>query len=228
MPMASDAILVRPRDEVPFTCQRCGNCCRNVEEQIMLEPLDAYQLGRFLCQHGGDIQSIEDVYSRYAEPMLLAQGFPIFTLKTIGSEHSCVFLQSGRCQVYEGRPRVCRLYPFSATGGQRGRRFAFYQCLDCHASHFNGSKVSVRDWMYQNFTKNAREFVEADTAAMTELGRLLRELGPKGQQDCLFQLLYYRYYNFDLDRPFMEQYQANHQALLEELHQRLDRSEKES
>lgn len=221
--MASDAIPVRPRDEVPFTCQRCGSCCRNVEEQIMLEPLDAYQLGRFLRQHDNEIHSIEDVYSRYAEPMLLAQGFPIFTLKTAGPEHTCIFLQGGRCQVYEGRPRVCRLYPFSAVGGQRGRRFAFYQCLDRHADHFIGSKVSVRDWMYQNFTKEARGFVEADAAALAELGRLLRELGPKGQQDCLFQMLYYRYYNIDLDRPFMEQYQANHQALSTELQQRLDR-----
>lgn len=228
MSMASDAIPVRPRDEVPFTCQRCGNCCRNVEKQIMLEPLDAYQLGRFLRQHGGESQSIEDVYFQYAEPMLLAQGFPIFTLKTAGSGCACVFLQGGRCQVYEGRPRVCRLYPFSATGGQQGRRFAFYQCLDCHESHFNGSKVNIKDWMYQNFTEDVREFVEADAAAMTELGQLLRELGPDGQQGCLFQLLYYRYYNYDLDCPFMEQYRANHQALLAELQQRLDRNEKET
>lgn len=227
MPMASDAIPVRPQNEVPFTCQRCGNCCRDVEEQIMLEPLDAFQLGRFLRRHGGEIRSIEDVYSRYAKPMLLAQGFPIFTLKTAGPEHTCVFLQDGRCQVYAGRPRVCRLYPFSATGGQRGRRFVFYQCLDRHASHFNGYKVSVKDWMRQNFTRDAREFVEADAAALTELGRLLRELGPKGQRDCLFQLLYYHYYNFDLNRPFMEQYQTNHRALLSELQQRLESNEKE-
>ena len=224
--MASDAIPVRPRDQVPFTCQRCGNCCRNVEKQIMLEPLDAYQLGRFLRQHSGEIQSMEDVYSRYAEPMLLAQGFPVFTLKTVGSERACVFLRDGRCQVYEGRPRTCRLYPFSAAVGQRGKRFAFYQCLDCHKSHFNGSKVSIKDWMYQNFTRDDRAFVEADAAAMTELGRLLRALGPNGQQNCLFQLLYYRYYNFDLDRPFMEQYQANHRALVAELQHRLGRNER--
>lgn len=228
MSMASDAIPVQPRNEVPFTCQRCGNCCRNVEEQIMLEPLDAYQLGRFLRQYDGEIQCIEDVYSRYAEPILLAHGFPVFTLKTVSPEYACVFLQDSRYQVYEGRPRVCRLYPFSATAGQRGRQFAFYQCLDAHQGHFNGGKVSIKDWMYQNFTKDAREFVDADAAAVAELGRLLRELGPKGQQDCLFQLLYYRYYNFDLDRPFMEQYQANHRALLAELQQRLGRNEKES
>ena len=170
--MASDVIPVRPQDKVPFTCCRCGNCCRNVEEQIMLEPLDAYHLGRFLRQHGGDVHSIEDVYSRYAEPMLLAQGFPIFTLKT--------------------------------------------------------TKVSVKDWMYQNFTRDTQAFVEADAAALTELGQLLRELGQEGQQNCLFHLLYYRYYNFDLDQPFMEQYRANHQGLLTELKKHLDKNEKEA
>lgn len=225
MPMASDVIPVRPRDEVPFTCQRCGNCCRNVEQQIMLEPLDAYHLGRFLRQHDCEIQSIEDVYSRYAEPMLLAQGFPVFTLKTAGSERTCIFLQGGQCRVYEGRPRVCRLYPFSATNGQRGKRFAFYQCIDCHKGHFNGSKIGVKDWMYQNFSKDARNFVEVNAAAMAELSPLLWKLGPDGQQNCLFQLLYYCYYNFDLDLPFMEQYQANHQALIAELQRRLKREE---
>lgn len=221
--MASDVIPVGPQDKVPFTCCRCGNCCRNVEEQIMLEPLDAYHLGQFLRQHGGDIHSIEDVYSRYADPILLVQGFPVFTLKTSGQDHACVFFKDGCCQVYEGRPRVCRLYPFSATTGQRGRRFAFYQCIDCHADHFNGSKVSVKDWIYQNFTRDARDFVEADAVAMAELGQLLQELGPDGQHECLFQLLYYRYYNIDLDQPFMEQYLANHRALLTELKKRLDR-----
>lgn len=226
--MASDVIPVQPRDNALFTCQRCGNCCRNAKGQIMLDPLDTYQLGRFLRQHGGEIQCIEDVYSRYAEPMLLAQGFPAFTLKTVGPEYACIFLQDSQCQVYEGRPRVCRLYPFSATAGQRGRQFAFCQCLDSHRGHFNGGKVSIKDWMHQNFAKDAREFVKADAATVAELGRLLREFGPKGQQDGLFQLLYYRYYNFDLDRPFMEQYQANHRALLAELQQRLGRNEKES
>ena len=81
--------------------------------------------------------------------------------------------------------------------------------------------------MYQHFTKDARAFVEADTATMAELGRLLRKLGPNGQQNCLFHILYYRYYNFDLDLPFMEQYQTNHRALLAELQRRLDRNEKE-
>lgn len=39
---------VRPKDWVCFNCQRCAACCRELEGQLMLEPLDAYNLAQCL------------------------------------------------------------------------------------------------------------------------------------------------------------------------------------
>ncbi len=210
-------IPVRPKDQVPFSCRLCGNCCRHVEDSIMLEPLDAYNLGCCLREQGAAVDNIEDVYGRYAHPSMLHDTFPIFLLNTQGEDQSCVFLEGGRCGVYEGQPRVCRLYPFTVKDGDRGRRFAYYQCLDRHASHFQGGKVKIGDWMYHNFTRDARDFVEREAALLPEIAKLLKKLGPDGLRQFLFRLLYYRYYNYELDQPFLPQYQENQRRLIDAL-----------
>ena len=208
---------VRTKEQVAFSCRLCGNCCRNVEDTIMLEPLDAYSLACCLRGRSGVVENIEDVYSKYAHPTMLERGYPIFLLNTQGGDHACVFLKDGRCSVYAARPRVCRLYPFTVETGQRGRRFAYYQCLDRHTDHFEGGKVNIGDWMYQNFTREAREFLEAEAAVLPEFRKLLTELGPEGRRHCLLQILYYRYYNYELDQPFLPQYRENQRLLLESL-----------
>ena len=57
------AIPVRPKDQAAFTCRLCGDCCRHVEGSILLEPLDAYNLGRCLCGAGVDRIETSPAYS---------------------------------------------------------------------------------------------------------------------------------------------------------------------
>ena len=210
-------IPVRPKDQVAFSCRLCGDCCRRVENSIMLEPLDAYNLGQYLRACGAGVDNIEDVYGQHAHPSLLHDAYPIFLLNTQGEDQSCIFLKDGKCSIYEGRPRVCRLYPFTVKGGDRGRRFMYYQCLDSQASHFEGGRVKIGDWMFRNFTKDAKAFMEMEASMLPELGALLRKLGPDGRRQFLFRLLYYRYYNYELDRPFLPQYQENQRQLIDAL-----------
>ncbi len=91
----NDAVPVRPEDRVMFHCRRCGNCCRDLEGQLMLEPLDAYHLARCLRERG-EASSIDDVYERYAHTDLLEGYLPIYLMNTVGPNNSCAFLQDGR------------------------------------------------------------------------------------------------------------------------------------
>ena len=75
--------------------------------------------------------------------------------------------------------------------------------------------------MYQNFTRDAREFIEAENTSLRELGKLLLGSDTEDRKRFMFQLLYYRYYNYDLDRPFQPQYETNQRLLLEALRQEL-------
>lgn len=74
---------VRPKDWVMFHCHLCGNCCRELENQLMLEPLDAYHLARLLRERG-EASSIDDVYTRYAHPDMLEGCLPIYMMNTEG------------------------------------------------------------------------------------------------------------------------------------------------
>ena len=204
----SDAVTVRPKDWVPFRCRLCGNCCRNLRGNLMPEQIDAYRLARFLRERG-EVEYMEDFYTRYTYPDMLEDFFPVFLINTVDPDDSCVFLKDGRCSVYEARPRVCRLYPFTAFPGQRGKAFHFFQCMDSNSAHFSDGKILVKDWMYQNFSREDREFLTAESDTLLELGRLLKAMSTDGRKENLFQILYYRYYNYDLDQPFMPQYKEN-------------------
>ena len=208
----SDAVTVRPKDWVPFRCRLCGSCCRDLRGNLMPEQLDAYRLARFLRERG-EVEFMEDFYTRYTYPDMLEGFFPVFLINTVDPDDSCVFLKDGRCSVYEARPRVCRLYPFTAFPGQRGKAFHFFQCMDNNSAHFSDGKILVKDWMYQNFSREDREFLTAESDTLIELGRLLKAMSTDGRKENLFQILYYRYYNYDLDQPFMPQYKENTEEL---------------
>lgn len=120
----------------------------------MVESLDAYRLARYLRTKGELIEGIEDFLFRYCDPEpLTEEGFPIYMLKTKAPNGSCIFLMDGRCSVYPARTRTCRIYPLTVGPGERGRDFEYCLCLDRHRSHFTGSRVSVKDWLYQNFKR---------------------------------------------------------------------------
>ena len=211
---------VRPKDWVCFQCRQCGNCCRDLEDQLMLEPLDAYNLARCLRKQGV-VFPIDDVYTRYAHPDMLEGLLPIYMMNTEGPDHACVLLKDGRCTAYEGRPAVCRIYPFSVRPGDRGKTFEYYRCVDQHAAHFSEDRIQVKDWLYENFTRESREFWTAESTTLLTLGCLLNKLGTRELQASLPQILHYRYYNYDLDQSFMPQYRNNMAALIRFLQQRL-------
>ena len=209
---------VRPKEQIDFSCRQCGACCRNIEGCVMVESLDAYRLAVYLRAKGEPIQGIEALLLRYCEPEPLTEkGFPIYMLKTKGDDGSCIFLENGRCSVYPARTRTCRLYPVTVGPGDRGRDFEYCLCLDRHQSHFAGGRVSVKDWLYNNFKCEDKDYVKREFEIATELGKLMRAIDPAMLQGVVFRVLYYRYYNFDLDQPFQPQYERNNRQLFAEL-----------
>lgn len=180
----------------------------------MLEPMDAYRLAQYLRDQGEPVAGTEDVLARYAHPTWLADNFPVFLLNTVGTSDDCVFLKAGRCPVYEARPRVCRLYPFSVAPGERGRDFQYFLCTE-KSHHFADGIVKVKEWLSQNFIREDRDVLKVDYKAVQVLDRNLRAMSEKEFQSLLFRFLYYRYYNYDLDQPFLPQFRSNLEQLRE-------------
>ncbi|MBP1737655.1 MAG: hypothetical protein H6Q60_1536 [Oscillospiraceae bacterium] len=208
--------VVRPKDWVTFRCQRCGACCRHVKQKVMLESLDAFRLAKFLKQRGDAVTGMDDVLGQYTESVPLENGYPIFVLQVSGPEDACVFLKDGRCSVYEARPRACRLYPFTVGPGTKGRDFEYLLCTEA-PYHFTDGRVLVNDWMYQNFKREDKEFVKREYDSAREIGRRLRQLGSSQLRRALSPILFFRYYNYDLEKPFLPQYDRNLTHLMKKL-----------
>ena len=108
------AVSVRAKEFVSYHCSCCGHCCRHIENCVMVESLDAYRMAKHLRNQHCGISSTDDVLLRYCEPMPLTdEGYPIYVLKTVGADATCIFLRENQCSIYAARPRTCRLYPFS-------------------------------------------------------------------------------------------------------------------
>lgn len=167
--MNEQVIPVSGNQKIAFQCQRCSACCRHVENKVMLEPYDVYQLALHFQSEGQSVRS-EDICAQYAHPMPLEPYFPIFLLNAVGEDQHCIFLNGNHCSVYAHRPRACRLYPFTVDAGRRGKDFEYFLCTD-YPGHFGKGRIRVSDWFYEYFPKDARHFVKADYAAIRQYGK---------------------------------------------------------
>lgn len=127
-----------------------------------------------------------------------------------------MFLRDNGCGVYEARPRVCRLYPFTVAPGTKGKDFEYFLCTE-RTHHFGGGSISVKDWLYVNFPRNDRAFLRADFDGAAVLGRLLRGMEQDARRRTLFPFLLFRYYDYDLDQPFLPQFLSNLESLKQAL-----------
>lgn len=215
--MMAEMEYVSTNARIPFRCQKCAECCRHVEDALMLEPMDIYYLSKHLREQGETVDGPEDVLERYAHPALIDK-LPIFQLNSTGDDHACVFLKEGRCSVYDARPQVCRMYPFGTAPGSQGKEFIYYLCTE-RKHHFGSGLVRVKDWLSDNFTKEVKDFYREEYDVLPLLGKTLRKIGEERVRRLLFQLLYCLYYGYDLDKPFLPQYKENMMALKKLLEQ---------
>ena len=110
------ALLMYPKEkfieviqDVGFECDLCGKCCtRAFNDHVYLLKED---VARILIVKGSDAL----MPSPYFDFCDQSGNFYVsgYSLKTQNDESgSCIFLQDNRCQIYENRPSICRIYPY--------------------------------------------------------------------------------------------------------------------
>ena len=77
----------------------------------------------------------------------------------------------------------------------------------------------VKDWLYRNFPREDKEFLKQQYRAIPEIGKLMRRIPEELRRASVFKILFYHYYNFNLDQPFLPQYEQNNRSLLHDLRQ---------
>lgn len=202
-------------DRVRFRCKRCGECCRNLDGILVVESLDAYCIAKHLGI------SVESFYLDYAEMRFFEDtDFPLFTIKAVGKRKECIFLKGNRCSVQEVKPRVCKMYPFWVGPSEGEERFTYYFCTE-RQHHPRGALVKVNQWMRDNFSEDAKRFLEGEDAFMMKFAPLYQEAQKRNPEETgiLQKILLLRYFMFETNEPFLDQYERNNQILLEEMEQ---------
>lgn len=208
-------VKVAPREQIHFKCNNCGTCCRNVKQQVPLETLDAFRIARYLQNHGEPIHCMDDILELYAEPALLDEcGYFVYFLKTVGENDACIFLdENNRCKIHSVNPRACRTYPFIAAPLDEG---GFETLISFERKfHFNGPVVHPRTWMKKRFTPEDKEFLRTDLGSAKEIARLFRKVPKERLTTALVCFQRLKYGDYELDMPFLPQYERNTQLLLE-------------
>lgn len=201
---------VKLSDRVRFRCTRCGDCCRHVEGVVVVESLDAYNLAKHLGI------SVSDFYTDYTDPYYLEDTeYPIFTLKSVGKDKACIFLKGNRCTVQASKPRTRRMYPFWIGPGKTAEDFTYNFSTE-RRHHPKGSLVRVKDWMRDHFPEEEKRFLIEDTKAMEKIAPAFNTLRRSScdKVRLLRQILMFRYFMFETDKPFFEQHERNNKELL--------------
>ena len=85
--------------------------------------------------------------------------------------------------------------------------------------HPKGSLVKVKDWMRKYLADEDKEYLLEDARSIMQLARPFRILydNLKDPDEVVKRVLIYRYFMYDTNEPFMEQFCRNNRVLEEEL-----------
>lgn len=102
----SDEQLCRIIKEVGFECDMCAKCCTNeFNDHVFLldgEVTRIRKLAPDILKPAPYFEFCDNSGTFYVS------GYALRTRE----DGSCIFLDSGRCRIYEERPMICRLYPY--------------------------------------------------------------------------------------------------------------------
>lgn len=213
-------LAVSPKEHIRFKCIGCGACCKNIYLSVPIETLDAFRIAKYLRNMGHKIETMDDFWQQYGEPALLDEcGYFVYFLKTKGDQRACVFLEDDRCAIHAVNPRACRLYPFTAEPdtGQ-------YLVTREREHHFIGTAIKVKSWMNQRYSEEDRAFVRLDYGVARDIAKLLREIPEQDKARAIMLFQFYKYSAYDLDKPFLIQFEDNQNELLNSLSQLINKS----
>lgn len=202
---------LKPTDTFTFTCKMCGNCCRNRQIPIMLTGVDTYYIAKALGK------KVDQTIVDKARMIMGADShIPIFVLKE-RSDGSCSLLKKGKCMVHEdGKPCVCKLYPLGRYfGATDGKEHYFTQPNACGE---DGGKVwTLQEWLDEFHIEDNIEDVKVWTKFLMGVVSVTHKIPNNKMSSAMrYTLVKYMYGEYDINKPYIEQAEANMIALQKE------------
>lgn len=181
-------------------CRDCSDCCR-MGPIIVLDPLDVFELNRFLGQ------SFEELLNETIE-LKVIDGIILPAIKLVKRDSKkwnqtddsvqedaredamvCPYLGGdGRCTIHEFRPGICRLYPLGRSWENDDFRYIL-QVNEC--THCSGTKIKVKKWLGIPNLSAYEDFCRDWHSLLSRVRRLLEGTGPEDRlrnQICVYML----------------------------------------
>lgn len=94
------------KDGLKFKCTGCGKCCTGQPGYVFVSKEEIAQMAKALDLSERDfkIRYIRNRDNRFA----------LVEKKNTDGEYDCIFLKGKACQIYEARPKQCRIFPWWA------------------------------------------------------------------------------------------------------------------
>jgi Fe-S-cluster containining protein len=87
-----------------FECTQCGDCCTGAPGFVWV---NQEEIAAMAQEVGLEIEAFEKQYVRR-----VGVRKSLIEVRTKGGKYDCIFLDGGKCTVYNARPRQCRTWPF--------------------------------------------------------------------------------------------------------------------
>ena len=212
-PELKNVVRVTPSEKIRFKCSGCGECCRHVKETVPVDCQDIFYLSKFFRDSGEKYYCPDQVIQKFAEPVLINEsGYFVYFLKSVGEQDACIFLKDNRCRIQKAKPKACKIYPFVVEPNESGKHR--YLLSRERTAHFKGPQTDVKAWMKKYFNQESREFLASDFGKAPQLSILLSRIPENRKTEALLHFLRLRYSEYDLDQPFLDQFQRNQEKLL--------------
>lgn len=199
----SDGRLYTSNDMVKIGCNDCtgcSECCRMVEDTILLDPYDIYQLEQVLKI------GFEELMAAYVE-LRVVDGMIQPHIK-MHPEEGCVFLsREGRCTIHNYRPGFCRMFPMGRIYQEQGFKY-FLQVHEC--SYPNKTKVKLRKWLGIPALDSYEQYIRDWHGLVQEVTGIIENAENQGLIKKLNMYLLYQFYvnQYDAEKDFYPQFYA--------------------
>lgn len=165
----SDGRLYTANDMVKIGCNDCADCsecCRVVEDTIILDPYDIFQLESVL-QVGFEVLLAERI------ALSVVDGSVLPHLRIREGGEGCTFLkEDGRCGIHNSRPGFCRLFPLGRIYEDNDFKY-FIQVYECR--YPQKTKVKIKKWLgipelprYEQYIKDWHFFLKKVQSRLKE------------------------------------------------------------
>lgn len=202
-------------DTFAFHCTACGKCCKH-RDDVLLTPYDLFRIARYFRHTPAEI--IES----YCEPYVGSISHcPVVRIKPVLPENACPFLRNKKCVVHKDKPMVCAVFPLARIM-LRSENKPVYVLQPNITCGKKDRTVSVRQWIgHLCNEENERIGAMWGDCAITVAQALMDQWDKFSQEkrsNTFHMLLDLLYMSYDINMPFIPQFEKNVLTALVYLH----------